>query len=347
MNLFQGHDLVMHQALSSSLMDAEVFLDNPSSPHKPILVLLSHTHNAREYQAVQALAENVLKQFSPSTAPSVIGLSPQNSTAALHAEVVDYINTQEKSVVVTLSAWAAQALGRAYGSRAREVPHVFTNIHNVGHLDLIESASYGSSMATGIVVKHPSYRPLLKTLNILCPTLDEAFVVQQPDQSMAPFAKVGHGINEDNLAACAEFGIRTTPLRARDDHELRDKMYNRLQKGKHAVFTGNDSMALVYMKTIVETAADIGVPVVTQDLASVAQGAAMGCGARPDFSIREVVQRLHQVIVEKIHPSEIPLTILQEPNEVRYNDASFAQQGIAVTDEQRTLIEMRSIYKGY
>ena len=347
MNLFTGKNQVLHQPNSPSLMDTELFLYNPSSPHKPVLVLLTHTLNAREYQAAQALAEHILKRFPSGSAPSVMGLSPRNSTAILHGEVVDYINAQEKSTVVTLSAWAAQVLGRAYGSRTQEVPHIFTNAHSIGHLDLIESTSYGSSMATGIVVKHPSYRPLLETLNILCPTINEAFTVQQPDQSMETFARVGHGINADNLAACEEFGIQTTPLRARSEQELREKLYNRLKKGSHAIFTGNDSMALVYMDTIVETAADVGVPIITQDLASVAQGAAMGCGARPDFSIAEVANRLHQVVVDKIHPSEIPLTILQEPNEVRYNEKVFAEQGIMLTREQCSLIGMRSIYKGY
>jgi hypothetical protein len=101
------------------------------------------------------------------------------------------------------------------------VPHIFTNVHNASHLDLLDSNNYNrSSMAVGVVVKHPTYRPLLKTLNIVYPTLREAFIIQHPDHSMAPFTKVGQGINADNLAACRRFGIRTTPLRARDEFEL-------------------------------------------------------------------------------------------------------------------------------
>lgn len=331
----------------SSLMDTEFFLENPSSPYLPIIILLSHSHNVREHRAAHALAKNLVKRFADGTAPSVIGFSPQNSMAVLHGEVLEELNDYKKSAVVTLSAWAAQALGRAYGTRAREVPHIFTNVHSAGHLDLIDHEQFGSSMAAGVVVKHPDYRPMLESLNILRPTINEAFLIQQPDQNMATFASVGHGINTDNLAACKQYGIRTTPLRARDDHELREKLYNRLDKKRHAIFTGNDSMALVYIEAISEVAADVGVPVVTQDLASVANGAAIGCGSRPDFSTHEVAEQLHKVIVQEIHPSEIPLMIMHEPNEVRYNEEVMAAQGIFPTKEQRSMMKMRSIYKGY
>lgn len=87
-NLFSSNPPAIHHPSSPALMEKELFLHNPSSSYKPIIILLSHTHNSREYQAAQALAEYIEQHFPAGTAPSLIGLSPCNSTARLHSEVV-------------------------------------------------------------------------------------------------------------------------------------------------------------------------------------------------------------------------------------------------------------------
>ncbi|MGD1997356.1 MAG: hypothetical protein PVJ92_00400 [Candidatus Dependentiae bacterium] len=335
------------EQLALDRMLVEVFYENKEAEYPPLIVVLSHIRNDREYEATNDLVHKLLRKFGH-TAPSVIAVSAQNSTAIMYGEVTEWIHHADKCAIVTFSQWAAQALAHGTRSIRLGVPHIFTGMHDVSTFESFDTAHPSYAHTTGLVVKHPSYYPMMRTVMDWHTGSKRLWCLNHPDHVSRDTLAGRCGLSQENLEACKSLGLEVLPLMVRSNEELDVKLSSRLQPKSDLILTGLSGIALAYSDTISLLAELHQTPVISQSLEVVKKGhAAVGHGSWGDFTTELMVQRLFQMIVHGEKARSFPLEIVKEAEQVRYNEEVMEKQGLLLGGATKRTLRARSIHDGY
>lgn len=89
-----------------------------------------------------------------------------------------------------------------------------------------------------------------------------------------------------------------------------------------------------------------GVTLFALDLEAVSQGAALAYGVEPRLTGREAVRHVEQILVQGTHPSDIPVTLLQDVRRLVINRENAYKQGLRISPLISELLTRASFYTG-
>ena len=325
-------------------MQTAVYYQNDASSYAPLLVLVSHFDNAFESQAAEQLIYRMNRLFGKDV-PTVKVVSPQNSVASLHGELLDYVREHSKSAVITLNPWLAEAL--AHDTRARNylVPHLFAGMHDVSNFEGLDIAHAARDLVTGVVTKHPSYENVLSLTQDVYSDFSRALFITNPDQDHGRSAQMEYGVTKENLALCERMGIEPVPFRVRSPIDIETRLEHRLERGRDIIFTGLDNLALSSGGMLSAIAEMHQVPVITQSPEMVKRGHAMfGIGSGCEQTASVLARRLYKILVDGERPGDIPLLVIKESSRVAYHPDLLNKQGAQPSPEMLRALQAYSIY---
>ncbi|MGD1997769.1 MAG: hypothetical protein PVJ92_02525 [Candidatus Dependentiae bacterium] len=315
------------------------------SVHRPIAIILSNMHNAREVTTAIELTQQVISCFGYHRAPTVRCLSAQNSAALMRGEIGEALASGEYGAVVTISDWAAHAVASEYERSQLRMPFFFTNMHDSSTLSALDMTHPAYSYTAGITVKHPAYSRMLSLLKDMSCTADRALVVVGRWQnSGATGSFASRAMTPENVEMCKARGIDVQPLYAYDHQDLEAKLRSRLREGKDLIIAGDDSLALANAELLGHFAQLYHTPVITQSLEMVKHGhAAIGCGVWGNYTNTILTKNLLDVLEHGMQPSDIALSSVIANDRVRFKKAVLAKQGLRVPPQMMRALEARDI----
>ena len=335
--------MASHLPFDSSLKFVD-FKENPSSPFGPIAIISPHTRNIAE-QGNAVIFTKELHEMFGKDAPSIKIISPQNSTAALYSDVLEKLQEKQYSAIVTFDAWSAHILSAAYQHRDFGIPFLFTNMHDVSTLEALNRSHAAHENVSGISVKHPSYKGALDIIKDWYSSVRRAHLIVHPDHVARYGSSLTHGLTRENYELFHRKGIELRVLNARNTDGLAQALYQRVRSEVDIIVTGDDNMALSHAELIGDIANLRHVPVLTQSLEMVRAGhAAIGCGSWSNFTLGMIVERLRSILCHGRKPSSLPLTTVNEDDEVRVNPNSLEIQGMNPSPSEHRAMRVRTIF---
>jgi hypothetical protein len=325
----------------------------PKTIQNKLHFIMAHSSaHSRWADDIKAQVRNSILDIFPALKITTESLSIDGSAQEIQANLKSYNEKYSKApadetYIVTLGWHESQMVSTLNSKELLPYPQLFCLPSAPGEL-LCEAGQNGQSQLLGGVYSTPlapsKYINSILSFNAATKSICIAY---DPTPSSSALRKHILQQVEGLESACALKEIRVIHHHWSPQDAHMQKLRNRLYSGADSVIILNEPAAMVHRKKLVTLCNVLGKFICASELDSVLEGAALGGGVTGAAFGIPLANLVCEKILNNSDLTQTPSWAIEEIPEqsgMRCNEGAFNTQGINLSDEQKALLTMKSVF---
>jgi len=324
---------------------------NPSAPHNVVslrgfgsphqrpfhIAVLSRSRAAGIAQVVDGIITQ-LNAIAPGEF-SVTWIDGNHDEKAIGdlASMIIKQYTMPYDALVTVGALSTQVAARLARFFNIRMPIIFTSIFDPQKIGLFYVGVRGNTSVTGIIATDTHYGRTAHLIQSFKKTAQNILIPYDPS-----IPGTQQQITETHRLLM-EQGMHVHFMPIQKTELVTTQIASRIHN-VDTLITLRSEIVVAHMPHIVSMCNDYGVTIVTSDLASVKQGAAIGISPKEEIQGIEAANYLIKIFKESARPEELPVKEASSTPFIGINTATLDLQGLSISEEELDTIPHKIIY---
>ena len=301
-----------------------------------VAVVLFHEKDVWGRRAAKGLLSSICNALTPEPFPEFDIFSADANSQFLQEEVCKNIEARqdEYAFVATIGSWVSKQVHLYATTNNWTVPRLFVGVHDPVESTLVPGLEMGSSQVVGVAEAPKDFGHQVALLKVLRPELKTILIPFDPSFRYDGFDKDKRRLNyhlEQNGIAVREVAVML-------HGDITEQLQHHL-RGVDMIWVLSDPATRIQIKKLVSLCKQEGITLMTSELASLFQGAALGFGDSGSRTGAFAGQLGFALLTGQRTPNELPVVIAQHPKVLRVNPNAYEQQGVELGKAQRALLQ--------
>ena len=251
--------------------------------------------------------------------------------AALLEKHINTILESSHDLILTIGARATTHCKRIMENKNLRRPVVFAGMKDPVKYNVVESFIRPGTSFTGVSGEPYDHRQQLLILQALKPTIKKALIIYDPQDGFLDEDK----LRLETLLLSRRISVRSMQITLHD--ELPGPLTPHLESVDLIIML-RDQESTACINTLVDLCNQRGITLLSSDLPSVRDGAALGyVNSDAEYGIHSA-HLARQILLQGKKPEDLPVVQLTMRNKLHLNTATMKQQGIQIDPELVSLI---------
>ena len=301
-----------------------------------VAVIVLHEGDTWGRRAAKGLLSSICNGLSPEPFPEFDVFSADANTNVLRDQVLPAIEKRqdEYAFIATIGSWVSKQVHVLAKEQKITTPRLFVGVHDPVESGLVPTLEYGHEGVVGVKEPVRDFGYQLSLLKVLRPELKTILLPFDP-----AFCYDGFDADRKRLHHHAkELGVAIKEVAILLHGDVATQLKRHLD-GVDIVWIFGDPATRLNTKKLVSLCKKEAITLLSADLASLFQGAALGFGDSGSRVGACAGQLGFALLTGQRKPEELPVVTAQHPKVLRVNPAVYEEQGIELGKAQRSLLQ--------